>query len=165
MIAVKKSDRDVLKIRKKVMKESEKHAEKNALLGMFPSVNSFEAFEEDHIKSKLTSDSIIGHAFKTGLIRESSRDAFLDFLSENENPDASSLSENITFGEIIDFIAKPSVNALLPHFSKISEKFQMDEINGPMLSRMKKGKFNPDSLKQCDTLRILVYWIGKKYPD
>lgn len=80
-------------------------------------------------------------------------------------PGDSTDPSGITFGKVLETVAEKSVNALLLNLNPISRKFGLDEIKGPMLSRMKSNAFNPKLAKQCDVLRILAYWIGKKFPE
>jgi len=140
-------------------------SEKNALLSMFPSVKSFKDFEKDHAVSEQAIPFIIKHSFETGIIREETRDAFLQFLAQNENDDDCSPPENITFNEILDRITELSVNVLLNrHLNKICGQFNMPEIQASMLTRL-KNEFNLNTDKKRGTLRIMAYWIGKEYPE
>ncbi|MCP4113244.1 MAG: hypothetical protein GY749_48235, partial [Desulfobacteraceae bacterium] len=76
-------------------------SEQSALLGMFPSVKSFKDFEKDHEISDPAIPMIIRHAFETGVVRENTREAFLQFLAENESDDDCS-PPDITFDEVLD---------------------------------------------------------------
>ena len=144
--------------------QSTVNKEKNAIIGVFPTVNSFLRFKNDDPDiSNNAISKIISFAYENELIKEETEKAFINFIENHQLIVQSVYSkEEMTFENLIEeYKGKGSVNEFIIELNKIANKLGMPKINASLISRLKTN-FNPDTPKNRNCLRLLAYWICRK---
>lgn len=144
----------------------------NALLAMFPHQRSFSEFKTS-IAKMAESDAKIGrvifrilqYACKNGVIEAETETAFTAFIeSQGKRLIQSDVSAGYEFKDLLEEITENrSVNQLINALNRITQRFEMPDIQASMFTRLKKD-FNPNTVIKRNCLRVLAFWLGRHHP-
>lgn len=136
---------------------------KNAIISMFPDLESFFQFEIDNSTNKKESvQAIINWSYEQGLIGKNSRLEFINYLKLNQIQEKPPLPENISFKSFMDdMTTNTSTNSLISLMNNFAKEFKMPQIQASMITRLKKDYVINTSKKRM-AIRLLAFWFGRK---
>lgn len=142
------------------------------IIGMFPSRESFEQFEQED--AELANDAvpqIIRFAYARHLIPVESRDALLELLATSSGETHESQLDGKSFEDIIAAIltnaekgTKLTVNGLVEKLNGLSKQFGLPNVQASMITRLKQ-RFDPSTPRKRAALRLLAYWAAENRPQ